>query len=75
MRDDVYRDLPRELTGLLRDPRLVLPGELETMDLVQNWTQAPAFSNPSVAAVILLPSYVSAQPTRSLTGATSSTPE
>ena len=59
MHDDVYRDLPRELTALLRDPRIVLPGELETMDRINAWVQAPTFSNTTIGP---LPSYVSAHP-------------
>jgi hypothetical protein len=68
MSDDVYQDLPRELTSLLRDPRIVLPGEMETMDRVHAWVQAPSFSN---AGAPPLPTYVGAQGVRSLTGSTS----
>jgi hypothetical protein len=50
MTDDVYRDLPRELTALLRDPRVVLPGEPETLDRVNQWAQAPAWSNVDAAS-------------------------
>jgi hypothetical protein len=68
MSDDVYQELPRELTSLLRDPRVVLPGEMETMDRVHAWVQAPTFSN--VGAPPLL-GYVGPQSVRSLTGSTS----
>lgn len=79
MCDDVYGELPRELTALLRDPRVVLPGELETLGLIENWSQGPTFSNPGGASLLPVPRYVTVgagnQPAPSLTGATSSAAE
>lgn len=40
MSHDVYQDLAPELIALLRDPRVVLPGELEAFDAAAKWVPA-----------------------------------
>jgi hypothetical protein len=49
MSDDVYQDLAPELIALLRDPRVVLPGELEAFDAAAKWI--PAIDSEDVVEV------------------------
>lgn len=37
---DVYRDLPPELIAVLRDPRVILPGEMDVYEGVGRWVDA-----------------------------------
>lgn len=45
---DVYRELPPELIAVLRDPRVILPGEMEVFENVSRWVDASPHHGPSV---------------------------
>lgn len=73
MSEDVYQDLAPELIALLRDPRVLLPGELDAFDSAAHWS--PVFEGDDVPAnAAASRGYVSAQQQlRALSSATSST--
>jgi hypothetical protein len=71
--EDVYQDLSAELIALLRDPRVLLPGELDAFDSAAHWS--PVFDGDAMPAnAAATRTYISAQqPLPRLTSATSST--
>lgn len=73
MSDDVYQDLAPELIALLRDPRVLLPGELDAFDSAAHWS--PVFEGDEVPANAAAGrAYVSAQHLpHTVSSATSST--
>lgn len=42
MSDVFNKNLPGDLAALLSDPRIVIPGESEVLEMVAEWTLAPS---------------------------------